>query len=301
MGNATRFAMLAACVGIASIAAPALANVISFDPDGSGVLAPINVASFDLLPGSSLNEAVIPGQVGSTATVLFQARLGSFLDGSGKVIQVPGLNDPSNANHFQITVTAQFNVTITAQTTAAGTQTTVLALAASQPTNFIHYYYSNALSGGQLTAVDLAGTGFTDGTLIANGSATSVNAVFTALTSVAPTNLDNFGNNDWAGTSTVTGVGGTSFDASISFADPRWFLSPVTALSGNTTDALSYQQADPSKKFFGTVTPNLGAINGASGPDIEFQTDGVTSFIPEPASLLLLATGAAALLSRRRK
>jgi hypothetical protein len=262
----------------------------------------VQVASFDLLPGSSLNEGIIPGGVagvGSAATVLFQARLGSLLDSNGGVIPTPGLNDPTSAHPFQITVTAEFNVIISSQSIGPGTQTTILTLAANQPTDFVHYYYN-----GALTANDLTGVGFTDGSLIAQGTATAVTSVFTTLTAIAPSLFDQFGPDNWSGQTTISGIGGTAFSAAVTNVDGNWFKTAgITTLMGNSTDALAYDQANPSKSFFGTILPNLGTTNGISGPDIELQTDGVTSFVivPEPASLLLLATGAGALLARRRR
>ena len=259
-------------------------------------VAAINVASFDLLPGSSLDQNIIlpnGNLTTSSATVLFQARLGSFFGfqrsrhPTCRASTTPKLAQPFPDN----SQAAQFNVTATASGSA-----TVLSFTPST-TNFVRYYYNNAL-----TANDLTGTGFTDGTTIATGAATIVNGVF--LTASSPNQLfDQFGADNYAGLTTITGIGGTAFSAAVSNVNSSFFLTlGVSTIMGNTSDQLAYDQANPSQKFFGTITPNLGVANGV-GPDIELQTDGVTSFVivPEPASLLLLATGAVGLLARRRR
>lgn len=287
----------ASVVGVA-LSQTAGAAVITFDPDGAGPLAPIQAASFDLLPGNSLNQGVLASPNGHF-TNLFQARLGSFLDQNGNVIPVPGLNDPNSPNHFEITIVSQFDLDITGLFPGPVT-TTTSALSPLQRQNFLRFYYDS-----NVNASDLAGTGFTDGTMILDGTATFVGGSFSEFSFLPPAPFDQFGTNNYPGVTSNTGIGGTTVDAAVSFTDNNFFTaSPaVISLNASTTNSEPFSQANPSHQFFGSIPANIGAVNGVSGPDIQLQTDAVASFVvvPEPGSVMFLTLGALAMGIRRRR
>jgi hypothetical protein len=153
---------------------------------------------------------------------------------------------------------------------------------------------------------------------------------FTLQSNVGP--LDNFGGDNYPGqTSLQPGIGGTTATASVTFADPNYFLLPVGSQFSvqlfNSSQVLPFAQVDPSARFligtipggtsFGAAPVLAGAGSGSlgvngnplTGTDVQFQVDGNASFqfIPEPTSLAVwaLAMGTVGLVigvsSRRRR
>ena len=149
-----------------------------------------------------------------------------------------------------------------------------------------------------------------------NTSATSftVNPTTGLITIVGAGNLDNFGNNDHVGVTTISSVGGADITSVLNFIDVNYFPdlaagnSIVTALTAGNLGT-PFNLADPSRQFWNgsaLVANNVGAINGISGPNFQFQVDAATSFqraIPEPGSLALvgLALLSVAGVASRRK
>jgi hypothetical protein len=112
------------------------------------------------------------------------------------------------------------------------------------------------------------------------------------------TTFDQFGPDNYPGTTSVTSVGSglTSVTLSPTSVDPTFFVTPVSSASFNTSLVDPFLQVDPSAQFDalpnngGFVTPHIGVINGSSGPDWQLQADGNMSFtaIPEPDNLALI-------------
>lgn len=103
--------------------------------------------------------------------------------------------------------------------------------------------------------------------------------------------FDQFGANDFAGVQTPFGTGGMQITARVIEVNPNFFLNnslPVgsTTLFFNQSMQNSFAQTNPSRSFVrGSVTeghpsftPNLGAVNGQSGPDFQQQVDANNSF-----------------------
>jgi hypothetical protein len=268
------------------------AALIVFDPDGAGPDPAVQVGTFDLLPGNSLNQNALPGPL---TTIYFQSRLGSLTDGTGHAINVPGLNSAplAGGSNFEITAVAKFG---TIQSNVGNT--TNLGIDPSRPGTLDLYYDTAANSN------DKAGTGFTDGTHILSANINFVGSSFTVFPTLGLGNLDNFGPNDYPGVQSVRGAGGAEVDAAVSTFNPAFFVTSLAGASLNTSTstALPFNEVDPSVSFQGTAA-NIGTINGVTGTDVIQQTDASIAFspIPEPASAGLLMLGLVGALCRRRR
>lgn len=323
--------LLAAGFALAcTLSAPVFAtDTIMFDPDGTGEAAngTLNVGSFDWAPGSTLSVDTIPTAAGDDVVSYSHASLGILVNENGIGIAPSGLN-----TNFEITFVAGFTETIDSVETSPTvlvsdggdgigggndiytfSQTITLVEAGTQTVNFFEIYYDDFSAGSQNNP--LAGTGYRDGQLILSAELVSLSGNFTAdFTFVDVDNsggfnagdilqtslLDQFGADQWGGQQTISGEGSTQLVADVTFQDYDFFISNVSALVQdlffNTSNILPFAQTNPSMQFDGSVIiPDIGAINGFSGPDILFQTDAnsgfVTTEVPEPSTVLLFGLG----------
>lgn len=301
-----------AATGLLAISGAANSGTISFtfQPCGNNSCAIGGVSKLDWQPGNVLavggsgGGSILPP--GTTITDYFQANLASAIGTTNNTLYANG----GGSSYF--TVVAGFKEVVSP---FSGGSTNVFNLAGGNP-NFFQVF---ANTTGP--ASDLAGTGFTSSTLILSGSITSVFSSVTATsvafgpggpTIVAGGNLDNFGANNYAGVTTINTIGGADIKAKISFVDANYF--PDLMIGTSITTALTssnlgtpFNQTDPSAQFWNgssLIPPNIGAINGISGPDFQFQADSSTAFeIPEPGSIALVGVallGVAGLARRRR-
>lgn len=297
-------------VAAAALALPSLVvaqtATFTFDPTGTaGATGDISgLGAMDQSPGNALAVGAVGATVGSTTTLLYQANLGTLNNTLGN----PVFLDGTAGNYF--TFVAGFRETLTSLTTSGSTSTATFALAAQQPNFF--YMYRTAAPGDNLT-----GLGFTSGTRILEGTLNQANfsSNFTSNSS-APVTFDQFGTNNYPGVTSVTGTGGSQFNATITSFNSLYFptfnASNLTLSFFNTSQVTPFQQVDPSAFFSsngtanGDVAANRGLINGVSGPNFQFQADANTSFqvsaVPEPESyaLMLGGLGLIGLLVRRR-
>jgi len=313
-----KFKLLAMSALVASLATPVAAMAISydltFDPTGTaGAAGDIaGVAVFDQKPGNALAQGgvtavtnqIINQTTGSSLntgfTLLYQANLNTAESSLGSTL----FSNGTGGNFF--TFVAGFGERVT---NVSGS-TATFGFDGSNSTNFFNMYATSA------SANNLAGTGFL-GTQILSAHVIDITAAsFTANTNTS-VNLDSFGADNWSGQQTVTGSGSTDITFMIDSFDVNYFPDLVAGLTSNlsffnTSNIDPFRQVDPSKCINSTsancdaatgITPDIGALNGSTGPDILLQADGNQSFvIPEPGTMALFGIGISLLgLSSKRK
>ena len=288
----------------------AQSTTFTFDPTGTpGATGNITgLGAMDQSPGNALSIGGATTPVGGTATLLYQANLGTLNNAAG----VPVFLNGTGGNFF--TFVAGFRETFTSITSSGGNTTATFSLAAGTPNFFT--MYRTAAPGDNLT-----GLGFTTGTPIMQGflNATNFSSSFseTNASRTSPVTFDQFGTNNYAGVTSVVGTGASAFSATITSFDANYFpdLNAATLLLSffNTSQVTPFAQVDPSARFSsngvanGDVVATRGAINGVSGPDFQFQADANSSFqvaaVPEPQSyaLMLGGLGFIGYLVRRRQ
>jgi len=266
-------------------------NVIAFDPTGT-TASQINIDVWDPTTGNSLVQgATSSAGIGTLVTVLFQANLGTTSLGGAQ-----NFADGNGGDFF--TTVAKIPLVVLS-TTGGPFPTLVLGLAPGA--SFIDFYAVSANGN------NLAGTGFTTGTLIMQAAFTSLVDNFTVTGGGAGTPLDGFGVNNYPGVSTLTGIGAFTGQATVDLSNAAYFPTLTTGTSfvfATSEENLNYQQVDPSAAFSSNGVANgdvagvssVGAVNLVSGPNSMFQTDASVSFaapsaVPEPASLTLLGLG----------
>lgn len=302
-----------------SMAQTASAGPVLFNPAGTGAAGSPQVAvqTFDELPGNALAQgaqtlisAALAGLAnGATATtgpftLYYQANV-SLVDPNGVVITTPG-------SFF--TAVAKFQETATV---TGGSSTVSFNLAPNQAGSYFDFFAHTGSGGNNAT-----GTGFANdngGILIYSATPGTMGTSGNFMNTTSPTmpieNLDqvnhpngqNNPNGATFGQQTVQGTGSSQLNFMTSYYNTSYFLTnPGTPLAFSTTNTLPFntvvpaQQfvnltgAGPGSTFAGYVPPSLGTVNGQSGPDVQFQADGSSSFpnaVPEPASIAMTALG----------
>lgn len=255
----------------------AATQAFEFDPDGPGPEAPITVNSLDWLPGSSLSVGSVPLPVApasAASTALAHNKLGNFLNSNGQAILGTGLNSA-----YELTM-----VTSIPEIGTSSGSTAYFGFDSTGSPNFFELYWDPSKDSSAL-----AGTGYNNGTLILSGIVTSASSTF-LVTSTTPTNFDQFGSDNYPAIDTVSGNGGGQIAVAVTFANPSFFPSqlPETLLF-NTSQITSYKQTDPSALFTASAggaapaqVPAIGPVNGASGPDFQFQADANMALTLQP-------------------
>lgn len=320
---------LVAALGVTAVVAGASVAqaAVTFDPDGAGPLAAVEITGLDWNSGGNTlavggNQAVANYVSGSGSTefyTYYQSTLALATNGANPV-SVPGLQG------YEITIVAKFKETVT---NVSGNNASFEVVADTG--NYIEIYAS------PINADYEAGTGFNDGTLILSGLIVSGGSTFNVNLQAGQVNLaDNA-----AIPSVQAAGGGVTFgylDIDVVDFDTAYFtgLSSINLnFNGNLNlpfasgldasfgflidhDALTAQGLSTVAAGAGLGAGNyselgLGDVNGlfgqGGGPSIQFQTNGNSSLIgtpvvvPEPATAAmgLLALAGLAAASRRRR
>lgn len=316
---------------VAVLAAPSWAGqTVLFDPTGGGGVDPTKTIKADGFTWAAGNAvaigAITPGVgpvQGTTFELKYQAILGAI---SGTTVSGSGVSVVAQTNDTtpsvpplggsiitgltntgkELTITADFKEVITNVSTAGGQTTLTFGLVPGAP-NVLSIYSNNA---GH--ALNFAGTGFDDGTLILQGTVIQnggegsyVSGFKTPSTGTgSPTSPVAF--NSYSGdssaltfwnttnpTNTTSGSGSSFLPIQVDPSKTNTSFFPggapgIFQLSFNqVTTADPFNLVEPSKTFFGGYTPKLGATNGFSSTDVQFQVLAGNDFVvPEPASII---------------
>jgi hypothetical protein len=331
----SRIALAAlAALAAAAWAPSARADIIQFDPTGGGGVLNLPVATFDESPGNALSIGAVTaigntpnGSTTAPFATLYQARMSTLLGvnpitGGSVTLYSPGstIPLPGGGSFTQNEISLVIKFFERAMVTGANS-ISLTSAGVSQAGSFLELY-----SDPTPDANDLTGTGFRDGTLILKALAVPGTASGSfANTPGAFEQFDQFpstADNNYPGVSTVVGSGGTDLAFTVTSFDPNYFLTDVTGytFNFNTSNKVPFQEVNPSATFYGTpdqgpalsstsrgvsalpgTSPDnphsIGTINGATGADIQFQSDansslsGPAATVPEPGTISLALTG----------
>ena len=293
-----------ATLAVAAAGHAAYGDTIVFDPDGSGSSPKINLNTLEFGAGNSLLQGAIPFTVKATFQLLFQAQMTSITDNNGAQFTPLGLNSAvGGIAPFEITVVGNVTESIVDVNTDNPPRTAYRLAGTQASGSFIEIYFDGAQN-----ANPLQGTGYNDGKLILRGvpSPPAADGGTFSLSqpqpAVAPP-FDLFSNNDYSGITSITAVGATRMDVTVTFVDPAFWVAPAQGDAGRQlhigdivslvlSHEVPFDKVDPSKKFDGTansgtgagptpgVTPRIGANNGTAGADLQTESMVAASFKP---------------------
>jgi hypothetical protein len=282
----------AAAIFAMALAGSAVAETLLFDPDGAGPDAAVQVQVWDFLPGNVLAKDGVTAAgsgVGAPFTALGHSQLQALIFNGLPIAPSASLRLNVDYEITQVTTYGQTIDSLADLNNNGNPDVTAFRLNAGATPNFFEMWWSAR------DANSLAGTGYNNGIRILRGRV--VNAYGTFLVNESsdprvggtPQVFDQSPNgNQYPGVLTLRGNGNTDpFTIEVLDFDPAFFpgLQAGNLLSflvrvQNLSQNVPFVSTDPSEKFTGqeggappAVTPLIGAINGLTGPDFQFQTD----------------------------
>ena len=321
-----KFLLAAAAALALAVAAPAQADTVLFNPDGTGDAGTfIEIDGFDWAVGNGIAVgANAESEVGDDFTFYYQANLADAVSSEfGSVF-----DNGTDGNYF--TVVMGFGETVTGSTVVDGIGTLQFDFDPDNPINFFQIYANDA------PASNLTGVCFTCGTLVLEGDVTNIFDDYLSSFSTTATSggaLDQAGSDNWEPVQTIRGSGETDLTVAVTYVNPDYLrgLNEGDEIVFATADAnasLPYNTADPSACFHATsisgftgdddlvydcvggVTEGVstvGLVNGL-GSNTMLEVDGNSSFttervnvVPEPATLTLLGLGLLGGAAARRR
>lgn len=312
---------IVAALAVAALAGGTARADFLFNPTGvGGAGGAVTINGFDPAPGNALAQGAVTainnvlaaggtgGDVAANRFQLYYMATTSALIGpspGNNPLTPPGLNST-----YQITYIA--SVTEFVKTASGPSATATFGVSSVQAPNSVLQIYSNGPAGG-VVANNGTGAGFNAGTLILTATPV-VNAAgvgnFTNSSpgTTVPLNQHPGGTN-YLGTQSVAGTGSSNIDFHVTSSNSAYFITPppfVVDLRFNTSQSTPFVAIEPALALpnpaGGTIVPNLGAVNGATGPDFIFVADAFVT-VPEPTSLCLAGIGLGGIFAyiRRRQ
>ena len=297
-----KLAAAAAALALSSAgSAMAASQLISFNPAGTGAGGAVMVDLFDWDVGTILMQG-LGGNVAinSAFTMKAHGEISVIKDTNSATIAFSQGGTAGIYKEFTFELSTEMRLVGAATATSFNANRDPLAgPPALTATNYFRIFADTARD-----SVALSGANYADGLMIAEGFIRIAPFNFTATGSDI---LDAAGNNDYPLLTSMTGQGGSRVIVDLTYADPGFFVSNVTSLTTDMSDAgganLNFAQGQPSAQVAG-VTFNVGSDNrndfdcGTGAPcDMIFQSDYSSSFsdteipIPVPGSLALLGLG----------
>jgi hypothetical protein len=292
----------AALLGLAAVAACVVSTgrtaQADFQFDSTGGGGGTVISAIDPSPGNALAQNgstaianFVSGVGPTTFQLYYQAAVGTLVKPDGTLLLPSG----------QLTVVASVEETVTSVT--GGGASASFAVVPGHAGDFLKIYQNAGV-----VFDNLAGTGFTAGNLILTAFVVPSAAGSGSFTNApgAPVLFDQHGADNYAGKLSTTGNGVSTIDFQVAGVLPGYFpggVPSIIALRFVTSVSTPFIAVDPSRSFvqMGGPVPNLGAINGVSGPDFQFVADAFVTPIPEPSSLCLMGLGLAGVFAVARR
>lgn len=267
----------------------ALAQLVTFDPDGAGTANQAQqISGFNFRPGNALAHNAVPFVVGATFQLYQQMAVEALLDDHGNPFVPAGLN-----TNFELTVISSVTYMVTSINSAGTTRTVTAAAAATQASNsFVQMLYDTPPNADPLRTDSYNG-----GTIIlsARPSATG-NISFVEQRNPDGSSqavvFDQFGPNNYPNALTIRATGNASTLAEVNGHAQQFFSSYVHPELITSFDT-PFTATNPSGKFVeatssaATLAPNRGGLNGANGPDFQLQTRSTMSFQKRAVGLVV--------------
>jgi hypothetical protein len=294
---------------IVSLAAPARAATITFNPlgGGAGAGAISGVSGFGYATSSTLVQGIGTPTVGATFNTFYE----SVINATTGTPSTIGSNYSINASTNQFTVIAGFRESITQIVDGTVFFTNASGPGFSTGTTSPNFFVILATPAGTVNPSTGDGAGFGAGTPILTGHITSDNfdGSFSPTLSGGSPVIGSFNTSGLPTAITtansVFGGGESQITVSVDTFNTSYFPTNPFALIFSTTNSLPFAAVAPLSGFYSGpgASPDVtfpgtpptgfdpGTINAFNGNSLMFQTVATSSFsVPEPSSITSAVT-----------